>query len=260
MKQDVLALEFYRSGIPLQLKTNNNEGLCETYLGMATLFQKINNRDSILFYAKMSLMIGQEAGFTLRMLEASTFLAAYYKSQNSVDSAYRYLGETIAAKDSLFSQEKLRQLQALSFDELVRQQEIETVSIATKEQERSSVQYIGIAAGLFIFISIFILLSRSIIVNERWIEFIGLVGLLIIFEFINLLIHPYLASATHHSPIWMLVVLVAIAALLVPIHHRIEYWISHKVVSKNKALRLAAAKRTVAKLETEDAKKDTGSI
>ena len=256
MNQPILALEIYRSSIPIELKTKNDEGICETYLGMAKLFQRMNVQDSSLQYAKQSLAIAQLAGFTPKVLEASTFLAAFYKSQNIVDSAYHYLAETIAAKDSLYSQEKSRQVQALSFNELLRQQEIETVRIATEKQQKNDLQYIGIAAGLIIFITIFILLSRSIIVNERLIKFVGLIGLLVIFEFVNLLIHPYLTSATHHSPIWMLIVLVAIAAILVPMHRWIEHLVAHKIVTKNKQLRLEAARRTIAKLEGEMATKD----
>jgi NADH:ubiquinone oxidoreductase subunit 3 (subunit A) len=86
-------------------------------------------------------------------------------------------------------------------------------------------------------------------VNEAMIKFIGIMVLLIVFEFINLLIHPFLGEITHHSPLLMLLVMVAIAALLVPLHHRLEKWISHRLVEKNKRIRLEAAKRTIEKLE-----------
>jgi len=45
--------------------------------------------------------------------------------------------------------------------------------------------------------------------------------------------------------------LVCIAALLVPLHHRLEKWATHKLVEKNKQLRLASAKKTIEKLESE---------
>jgi hypothetical protein len=93
------------------------------------------------------------------------------------------------------------------------------------------------------------LFSRSIIANERLISFFGILGLLVIFEFINLLIHPWLASITHESPVLMLLALVIIASLLIRLHHRLEHWISEKVIKKNKAIRLAAAKKTIRKLE-----------
>jgi len=43
--------------------------------------------------------------------------------------------------------------------------------------------------------------------------------------------------------------LVCIAALLVPLHHKLEKWATHKLVEKNKQIRLAAAKKTIEELE-----------
>jgi hypothetical protein len=95
------------------------------------------------------------------------------------------------------------------------------------------------------------LLSQSIIINEKWVRFLGVLALLLVFEFINLVIHPWLERITHHSPALMLLILVGIASLLIPLHHRIEKWIDHKMVSKNKRLRLSIARRIVARLEKE---------
>jgi hypothetical protein len=106
-----------------------------------------------------------------------------------------------------------------------------------------------IALGIITFVTLFLLLSRSIITNTKVIEFLGILALLIVFEFINLLAHPFLERVTNHSQILMLLVLVCIAALLVPLHHRVEKWATKKLVEKNKAIRLAAAKRTIEKLE-----------
>ena len=78
----------------------------------------------------------------------------------------------------------------------------------------------------------------------------GTVAMLLVFEFVYLLIHPYLESKTNHSPVLMLVALVSIAALLVPLHHKAEKWAITRLVVKNKAIRLAAAKKTIEELET----------
>ena len=45
------------------------------------------------------------------------------------------------------------------------------------------------------------------------------------------------------------VVLIAIGALLIPLHHSLEKWITEKMTAKNKSIRLAAAKKTIEKLE-----------
>lgn len=72
-----------------------------------------------------------------------------------------------------------------------------------------------------------------------------MIALLIVFEFLNLLLHPYLEKLTNHAPVLMLLALVCIAALLVPLHHKLEKWATAKMVEKNKKIRLAAAKKTI---------------
>ncbi|MDB5209371.1 MAG: Tetratricopeptide repeat-containing protein [Sediminibacterium sp.] len=122
------------------------------------------------------------------------------------------------------------------------------------EQRKENIQYAVIALGIISFIILFLLLSHSFITSTRAIEILGVIALLIVFEFLNLLLHPFLERITHHSPLIMLLALVSIAALLVPLHHRVEKWATHKLVEKNKAVRLAAAKRTIQQLDTESGK------
>ena len=105
--------------------------------------------------------------------------------------------------------------------------------------------------GIVSVIVVFLLLSRSVITNERIIEFFGVVGLLLVFEFLNLVLHPFLEKMTHHSPVLMLLALVSIAAILVPLHHKLEKWATHRLIEKNKAIRLIAAKKAIEQLNKE---------
>jgi hypothetical protein len=112
-------------------------------------------------------------------------------------------------------------------------------------------------AGIVIFIWIFLLpgrliittgafilrgLSQSIIINEKWVRFLGVLAILLVFEFINLVIHPRLSVVTNHSPFYMLLVMAVIASLIIPLHHRLEHWIVNRMVRKNKRLRLVCKK------------------
>lgn len=65
-------------------------------------------------------------------------------------------------------------------------------------------------------------------------RFLGVRALLVSFEFINLVVHPYLSQYTNDSPVLMLSALVVMGALLIPLHHRIEKWVVEKMVEKNK--------------------------
>jgi len=118
-----------------------------------------------------------------------------------------------------------------------------------KQQRQLNIQFALMALGILVFVSLFLLLSRSMITNTRLISFFGVLALLIVFEFLNLLLHPFLEKITHHSPVLMLIALVCLAALLIPLHYRLEKWTTKILVEKNKQVRLAAAKRTIEKLE-----------
>ncbi len=117
------------------------------------------------------------------------------------------------------------------------------------EQRRINLQYGLIVIGIITFLILFLILSRSVITNRKAIEFLGIIVLLIVFEFINLFLHPIIGQITNHSPILMLLTLVCIAALLVPSHNRLEKWAVSKLIKKNELIRLAAARKTIQDLE-----------
>jgi len=90
-------------------------------------------------------------------------------------------------------------------------------------------------AGIAIFIPTFFLfvlfLSRRK-AKPRTVEFLGILALLLVFEFVTLLVHPYIERWTHETPVLTLLILVAIAAILVPLHHRTEHWVKSKLVRR----------------------------
>ncbi|GAC1598274.1 MAG: hypothetical protein NVS3B19_20440 [Ginsengibacter sp.] len=246
--QNKLALEYYRLSIPYNM-LGNDVSLADTFLGIAKLFESEGQVDSTLFYANKAFEINRGKEFTIGVRDAANFLYSFYKKRGNIDKALFYHELAQVAKDSLFSQQRINQLKSLSFDEKIRQMEITTTELKSKEERKHNLQYAAIAIALITFVILFLFLSRSIIVKTKFIEFFGVLGLLAVFEFINLFIHPYLAHATNDSPVLMLVVLIAIGALLIPLHHKLEKWITKIMVEKNKKIRLEAAKKTIQQLE-----------
>ncbi|MCY7292540.1 MAG: tetratricopeptide repeat protein, partial [Ferruginibacter sp.] len=234
--QNIIALEHFRLSLPHLKKGESYNVLSSSYLGISKAFEKLQQKDSVLYYAKQALNIAQERGFVEELRNAARFLSFYYRKFNA-DSAFLYQDITKAANDSMFSQQKQRQFQSLAFDEKLRQNEIAAAEIKATEVRKHNLQYAAIAIGLITFIILFFALSRSIVVKTKFIEFFGVLGLLAVFEFINLFIHPYLSHATNDSPVFMLLILIGIGALLVPLHHRLEKWITKIMVEKNKKIR-----------------------
>ncbi len=196
----------------------------------------------------------QNTDFSNQSLLPAKLLSDIYRKENA-DSALKYQDIYIAANDSMYSAKNIQQTQLMSTENELKQQELEIEKIKAEQQRKQNIQYALLGLGIITFIILFLALSRRHITNTKLIQFLGVVALLVVFEFLNLLLHPFLERITHHSPVLMLLALVCIAALLVPLHHKLEKWATHKLVEKNKAIRLASAKKTIRLLSEEKLEK-----
>lgn len=257
MGNNRLALEYLKTALDVPYIKLNAGQLADVYEDIARYYRNEGNFDSSLFYGNKAYQVAQNILF-VGILDYAGFLKDLYKDRNS-DSALKYTNIYYSAKDSVAGSKQMQKLQLLAFEENMRQEKIAIEKEKAETERKHNIQYAGIAIGIISFIILFLLLSRSIIVNTKIIEFLGVTGLLVVFEFINLIMHPYLSLFTNHSPLAMLLVLVVIAMLLVPLHHKLEKWISVKIIEKNKQIRLSAAKRTIAKLEG-DIKRDSDGL
>lgn len=214
--------------------------LFTVYDGMGEIFDRRNQSDSAIYYYTKALASSQAQN--AKRTEVLRKLALAQRNLNAADG-FDTLNTLVALNDSLYNRQKLNEVLNLKFAEEQRQRQILDDKIKSAEDRKHHLQYAAIAIVITTFLLILILLSRSFIINAKWIKVLGIIGLLLFFEFINLLLHPYIAHLTHHSPIGMLAIMVCIAALLVPLHHKVEHWAMHKMIERNKKARLAAAKK-----------------
>jgi membrane-associated HD superfamily phosphohydrolase len=140
-----------------------------------------------------------------------------------------YLKTAMAAKDSMFSIGKIKQIQILSFNEALRQQEAAEQKRHEAEDRLTNLQLIGIAIFIPVFFLILLFLSKGR-THRKVIEFMSVLSLLLVFEFITLFIHPFVQRISNHLPVLELAILVTLAAVLVPLHHRLTNWLRLKLV------------------------------
>ena len=257
-----------QTGRAYELKGDND--LAETYYKKTMAFCKEKNLPSSIMrtgntYCSFLMQQGKyeeakkiaienletcrKAGIKEGISNAAELLRKLYTHEGQKDSIIYYAQLQIDYKDSVSSQKKQAEFQNLTFGQQLRQIDELTKLKEAESQRKQNIQYVLIALGIIILLMFYLLLSRSFITNTKLIEFFGVIALLIIFEFLNLLLHPFLENITHHSPVLMLLALVCIAALLVPLHHKVEHWATAKLVEKNKKIRLANAKKTIEQLE-----------
>ena len=247
-----LAENYYKKCIAF----SDTENIALPYVNAATDYAQylLNTKQNNLCkqYALAGFNRAMQSRDKLGLINASALLRKVYHAVGEKDSSYYYADIKDAYRDSVFNEQQVYQIQNISFAQQIKEKEDEARLAEEAQQRKQNIQFALIAFGIITFIIIFLLLSRSIITNTKMIEFLGVVALLIVFEFLNLLLHPFLERVTNHSPVLMLLALVCIAALLVPLHHKIEKWATAKLVEKNKKIRLASAKKTIEQLEKEN--------
>lgn len=235
-----LAVGYYQSAIAEAGKTKNPRYLNWAYYGLADYYTDAGEADSGALYARKAINSVEHTAFLNLAREPAKMLAAYY-SNNNCDSTLKYAELYRVSNDSLYNIKAVQQIQLLTFEEQMRQQELAQQKLLSEEQRKQNIQYALIAIVLVTMLVLYLLFGHRVITSTRWIQFFGVFALLNVFEFLNLLMNPLLEWLTNDRPVYMFLALVAIAALLVPLHNRIEAWAVKVLLEKNERLRLKKA-------------------
>ncbi len=222
------AAQYYLQALKFLTISRNEVLLCETLQGLGKLYEAKQQNDSGLLYTRQAYQLAVKDGFTSSELESAQLLSRLYYAAGHTDSAYALQSESVVLSDSINSRNRIRQVQMLSINEQLRQREMEDARERAATERSRQLQYLFISIFIpLVFLFTFFLSKRRIPV--RIIRSMGIISLLILFEFLTLLLHPVVSEITHHKPILELLLFVCIAALLIPAHHRIEHWIIEKL-------------------------------
>ena len=248
MGQFEIARSFINQSIYWSKLINDQYILAYDLIDLSKTFLNTTDFDSSVFYARRTLRYTAD-DFPIITMQAYELLYKAFEKQNKADSSNKYFRLSIQIKDSLLSDEKNKSIQTLSFQEQIHEKEKEAENEEIARQHKDNIENVLIALGIISFTILFFVFSRHVIANEKLIKFLGILALLLVFEFTNLLLHSFLEEITHHSQIVMLLLLVSLAAILIPLHHKIEKWTLHKIIERNKELRLLVARKVIAELE-----------
>ena len=145
-----LALRYYRTAIRYAILSDYSQDLCDASLGIADVYKALHKDDSAILYAKSALLTSETISLPDRVLDASSFLASMYEAGGQKDSAIKYMRMSGVLRDSLYSGEKIKEIQNYTFEEKLRQREILEQQAAYKNRIRFYFLLGGIAALLLI--------------------------------------------------------------------------------------------------------------
>ncbi|MFC7667604.1 hypothetical protein ACFQT0_09555 [Hymenobacter humi] len=158
-----VAQGYYRQSIRRAQGGGITFALCRAYLGQARLFQRQGRTDSALYCAGQALAAGQQGEYPKGILEASQFLAASHAARRDTATAFRYLTLASATRDTLFGLTKMGQVQMLSLNERLRQQELAEHERQAAAQRRQQ----WLLAALIGAVPVLLLLWRNIRLKQQ---------------------------------------------------------------------------------------------
>jgi two-component system NtrC family sensor kinase len=151
------ALKHLRDAAAISITNDDTQMLSESYLSTAKLFHNKKQQDSAEYYANKALDVAVAGKFEQDVLNAGKVLYLYYDEDHNLPLAYKYFRMATAAKDSIYSQDRVKQLLSLDFEEKQRQQEI----AAAQEQYRDSVRMYALITGLVVLLLLAIIFWRN---------------------------------------------------------------------------------------------------
>ena len=150
------AYRFYQQSIGVAKHENRYSDLYEGYFRMSKLYQKMTQLDSTFYYAKLALTFAQKGINAKGILKSSENLSILYEGKNDSE-ALHYYKIAIAAKDSLYSQDKVKRLVSLTFEEKERAQQIESEKVNYQNRIKLSILF----GTLAVFVGMALMLFRN---------------------------------------------------------------------------------------------------
>jgi tetratricopeptide (TPR) repeat protein len=138
------AIKYYLLAIEQAKLFNSLSIVTQNYQNISRAFYTVNQLDSSLTYARKGLVVANQVKNPNIIINASSLLVNLFKSTGQTDSAFKYLETVVAAKDSLFSQNKDQQLQTILFNEELQKQELKSGEEKLKSQVKTYIMAGGI--------------------------------------------------------------------------------------------------------------------
>jgi uncharacterized membrane protein YkgB len=203
------------------------------YLQLGRFYDKAGETENAIKY----YMIAKEAAERNAVLEIATTAAKHldsmYIRKGDFKSASTYNGIYYKYRDSSEKLNKEKELAQVQADDELQQQIKKQKEEEEAKRRKNNIQYMAIIIGIIVLFITLVVLGMFK-VSASLIKAIGFFVFLLFFEFIFLLFKKNIYSITHGEPWKDLAFMIALAAILVPLHHWLEHKVLHYLTSHNR--------------------------
>jgi tetratricopeptide (TPR) repeat protein len=226
LRQFDSAFYYYKKAAPLFENNLNNSSRYSYYVQMGRLNKLANFLPaSISYYTKAADLAKEMADMKAAEVVVKE-LDTLYRRTGNYETALQMTALSFQYKDSLDKLGKEKDLMQIeAADEQERQKRLDLVKLEQKEK-RHRIQYMAITlaiAGSFVLLA----MTGFFRVSPKVIRLVGFFSFLMFFEFLFLIFKKSIGTVTQGEPWKDLAFMIALAAVLLPLHHWVEEKVMH---------------------------------
>ena len=165
------------------IKSGSPRQLTYALTAKAEYFNNTGQPDSVIVYAKKAIRAVEKTAFKNYIIKPAQLLLNSYKETN-VDSAFKYSELFRTTSETVFNKQSALQTQMLTFEDELHQRRIAEEKLKAEQNRRLNIQYFLLALGIIAFVIILLLISRRIISNPKWVGYLGILALLLLYFFL----------------------------------------------------------------------------
>jgi tetratricopeptide (TPR) repeat protein len=203
------------------------------YAQLASFYKKSGDKKNAISYYLKVKELSEKNGLLENVKKAAQYLDTLYNETGNIILAGRYNAVYYQYKDSIETLKREKELTQVEADDEQQRQEILAKEAEESKKRRNNIQYLGIVIGIIaLFVALVVLGMFK--VSAGLIKAIGFFVFIMLFEFVFLLFKKNIYSITQGEPWKDLAFMIALAALLVPLHHWLEHRVLHYLTSHNR--------------------------
>ncbi len=203
------------------------------YAQLGAFYKKTNENEKAIEMFLRVKEVADELGQLENAERAAKHLDTLYSRLGQFQQASFYNGVYHQYKDSIETLNREKELaQVEAGDEQIRQKRLEEEKLLAK-RKRDNIQYLAITIGIVGLFLLMVMLGMFK-VSATTIKMVGFFSFLMFFEFIFLIFKKNIYSLTQGEPWRDLLFMIALAAILLPLHHWLEHRVIHYLTSHNR--------------------------
>jgi tetratricopeptide (TPR) repeat protein len=180
-----------------------------------------------------AVALSRDIGFLENLQQSYEMLSAVEESRGNYKEALSNLRKYQVIRDSVYSESRRNQIVNLEKKSELERQLRESERMEREKDRRKYLQIFGIS--LFIISAIVaLLIMYRIRVRPSVLKIISSAALIVLFDFIQLLLHQPIGKITHHDLLYTFLLSLALGAIIIPVHHKVEHWVKKKLEERTK--------------------------